>query len=65
MSRELEIIGTRLNNKKFPQVIEWFAKELVQPEKILTHTFSFDEVQKAFELNDKNPESVCKIVLTF
>lgn len=65
MSKELEIIGTRLNNNKFPQVIDWFAKELVQPQKILTHTFKFEETQKAFELNDENPESVCKIVLTF
>jgi L-gulonate 5-dehydrogenase len=65
MSRELEIIGTRLNNKKFPQVIEWFRKGLVQPEKILTHTFTFAEAQKAFELNDTNPENVCKIVLIF
>ena len=65
MSRELEIIGTRLNNKKFPQVIEWFREGLVQPEKILTHTFTFDEAQKAFEMNDTNPENVCKIVLTF
>jgi L-gulonate 5-dehydrogenase len=65
MSRELEIIGTRLNNNKFPQVIEWFAKGLVQPEKILTHTFTLEEAQKAFDLNDKNPENVCKIVLTF
>ena len=65
MSRELDIIGTRLNNKKFPQVIEWFSKGLVQPEKILTHTFIFDEAQKAFELSDTNQEEVCKIVLTF
>jgi L-gulonate 5-dehydrogenase len=65
MSRELEIIGTRLNNNKFPEVIEWLAKGLVHPEKILTHTFAVDEVQKAFELHDTNPQDVCKIVLTF
>ena len=65
MSRELDVIGTRLNNKKFPQVIEWFTKGLVQPEKILSHVFTFDEAQKAFELTDTNPELVCKIVLTF
>ncbi|MBU2700856.1 L-gulonate 5-dehydrogenase [Sporomusaceae bacterium BoRhaA] len=65
MSRELEIIGTRLNNNKFPQVIEWFTKRLVQPAKILTHTFSFEETQKAFELAGTNPQDVCKIVLEF
>lgn len=65
MSRELEIIGTRLNKRKFPQVIEWFAKRLVQPEKILTHTFPFEEAAKAFEFMDTHPEEVCKIVMTF
>lgn len=65
MSRELEIIGTRLNNNKFPQVIEWFAKGLVQPEKILTHTFPFTEAEQAFACMDTNPEEVGKIVLTW
>lgn len=65
MSRELEIIGTRLNKHKFPEVIRWFDQGLVQPKKILTHTFHFSDVQKAFELNDTSPQDVCKIVLTF
>ena len=65
MSRELEIIGTRLNNNKFPLVIEWFTKGLVKPEKILTHTFALEEAQKAFELAGTNPQDVCKIVLEF
>lgn len=65
MSRELEIIGTRLNRGKFPEVIEWFAKGLVQPEKVLSHTFSSSDAQKAFEFMDSNPEEVCKIVLKF
>jgi L-gulonate 5-dehydrogenase len=65
MSRELEIIGTRLNKHKMPEVIDWFAKGLVQPEKILTHTFSFEEAQKAFDFSDAHPEEVCKIGLKF
>ena len=65
MSRELEIIGTRLNRGKFPQVIEWFEKGLVQPEKVLTHTFRVYDAKKAFTFMDTNPAEVCKIVLTF
>jgi L-gulonate 5-dehydrogenase len=65
MSRELEIIGTRLNRGKFPEVIEWFAKGLVQPEKVLTHTFNMTDAEKAFEFMDANPETVCKIVLKY
>lgn len=65
MSKELEIIGTRLNNHKFPEVIEWFAKKLVQPEKILSHTFEFEEIEKAFDFMAKHPADVCKVGLTF
>lgn len=65
MSKELEIIGTRLNNNKFPQVIEWFAKGIVQPEKILTHTFAFADIEKAFELLESGAANVCKIGLVF
>ena len=65
MSRELEIIGTRLNNDRFPEVIDWFNKGLVNPKAIITHTFSFEDAAKAFKFNDEHPEEVLKIVLTF
>lgn len=65
MSRELEIIGTRLNNHRFPEVIDWFKKGQVQPKEIITHVFPFQEAEKAFKLNDEDPENVLKIVLTF
>lgn len=65
MSKELDIIGTRLNNKKFPQVIEWFRKGLVNPEKIISHTFDFKETKKAFALSETSPEEVCKVIIKF
>lgn len=65
MSKELEIIGTRLNNHKFPEVIEWFAQGMVQPEKILSHTFKFDKLKDAFDFMDQHPAEVCKIGLEF
>ncbi|MBP2630446.1 MAG: L-threonine 3-dehydrogenase [Firmicutes bacterium] len=65
MSKELEIIGTRLNNKKFDQVIMWFSKGLVNPEKIISHTFEFKQIKQAFELSESSPEKVCKIIIKF
>lgn len=65
MSRELEIIGTRLNNKKFPEVISWFEEKRIHPEKILSHTFPFQKAKDAFALMEEAPDSVYKIVLTF
>lgn len=65
MSRELEIIGTRLNNHRFTEVIDWFHSGKVQPSEIITHTFSFEDAEKAFKLNDENPEKVLKMILLF
>jgi L-gulonate 5-dehydrogenase len=65
MSRELEIIGTRLNNHRFPEVINWFKEGKVQPKEIVTNTFSFTDADKAFKYNDEHPDKVLKIVLTF
>lgn len=65
MGRELEIIGTRLNNHRFPEVIEWFKEGKVQPKEIITHTFPFDKAAEAFKFNDENPDKVLKIVLKF
>lgn len=65
MSKELEIIGTRLNNHRFPEVINWFTHKKVNPQAIITNTFHFTEAAKAFQYNDKNPDKVLKIILTF
>ncbi|WP_294001482.1 zinc-binding alcohol dehydrogenase family protein [uncultured Megasphaera sp.] len=65
MGRELEIIGTRLNNHRFPEVIGWFKEGKVQPKEIITHTFPFAKAAEAFAFNDEHPDKVLKIVLTF
>lgn len=65
MSKELEIIGTRLNNHRFPEVIEWFKEGKVNPKEVISHTFAFTDADKAFKYNDEHPEKVLKIVLTF
>ncbi|KMO87753.1 alcohol dehydrogenase [Megasphaera cerevisiae DSM 20462] len=65
MSKELEIIGTRLNNYRFPEVIHWFKEGKVQPKEIVTNTFHFTDADKAFKYNDENLDKVLKIILTF
>lgn len=65
MSRELEIIGTRLNNHRFPEVIDWLEKGKINPKEIITNTFPFTEADKAFKYNDEYPDKVLKIILTF
>ncbi|MGB8455744.1 MAG: zinc-binding alcohol dehydrogenase family protein [Anaerocolumna sp.] len=64
-SRELDIRGSRLNNNKFPQVIEWFESGQLDPAKIITDKFHFTEIEKAFEKLKNEPKTTMKIVLTF
>lgn len=64
-SRELDIRGTRLNNHRFPQVIEWFESGALSPEPIITHQLHFTEVLKGMDLVKSDPENTLKVVLTF
>lgn len=64
-SRELDIRGTRLNNNKFPQVIEWFQEKQLDPSKIISDRLYFTEIEKAFEKLKSDPENTMKIVLLF
>lgn len=64
MKRELDLIGSRLNRNKFPEVIEWLKSKEIKPSSIITHVFPIEKVREAFELYDREPDKVCKIVLT-
>ena len=65
MKRELDIRGSRLNNKKFGEVIEWFEKKQVDPQGIVSHVLPYTEIAKGMDLFENSPEEVCKIVLKF
>lgn len=65
MSRELSILGTRLNNHCFGEVIDWFKNGIVKPSEIITHKFPFEKAQEAFALSDEKSQEVLKIILTF
>jgi L-gulonate 5-dehydrogenase len=63
--RELDVMGSRLSCNQFPKAIEWVEKKMVNPAGIITHTFHFEDVGKAFSLHENHPDECCKIVLTF
>ena len=65
MKRELDIKGSRLNNKKFGEVIEWFADKKVDPSGLVSHVLRYDEVAAGMDLFANNPADVCKIILKF
>jgi len=65
VSKELDVRGTRLNNYKFPEVVEWFRKKEVDPKSLITHVFHFTDIKKAMEQAEKRPHETCKIILKF
>ncbi|RRZ94578.1 Zn-dependent oxidoreductase [Erwinia sp. 198] len=62
-SKELSLFTSRLNSHRFPQVIEWMEKRLIQPERLVTHYLPLNEVEAAMTLFEKDPRSCCKVVL--
>lgn len=63
-SKELSLFTSRLNSHRFPQVIAWMQQGLIQPEKLITHVFALDDIERAMTLFEKDPRSCCKVVLT-
>ncbi|MBP2167510.1 L-gulonate 5-dehydrogenase [Erwinia toletana] len=62
-SKELSLFTSRLNSKRFPQVISWMEQGLIHPEKLVTHTFALSDVEQAMTLFEKQPRSCCKVIL--
>jgi len=63
-SKELSLFTSRLNSHRFPQVIDWMEKKLIQPEKLVTHYLPLADVETAMTLFEKDPRSCCKVILT-
>lgn len=63
--KELSIFSSRLNANKFPVVIDWLQKGLIDPGKLVTHRFDYHHVTDAIELFEKDQRQCCKVLLTF
>ena len=63
--KELSIFSSRLNANKFPTVIEWLQKGLIDPDKLITHAFDYQHVIDAIEVFEKDQRKCCKVLLTF
>ena len=48
----------------FPTVIDWIARGLVDPDRIITHRIDFRDVAGAFDIVERNPRR-CKVLLDF
>lgn len=63
-SKELDIRGSRLQNRKFQTAIDLVREGKVDLDHKTSHTFPLLEAQKAFDFNDSRDPSIRKIVLT-
>lgn len=64
-SKELDVRGSRLQNRKFQQVIDLVNEGKVDLRGSISHTFPIEEAQKAFDFVDSHDPSIRKVVLTF
>ena len=64
-SKELDIRGSRLQNRKFQSAIDLIREGKIDLDHKTSHTFPFLEAQKAFDFVDSRDPSIRKIVLTF
>jgi 2-desacetyl-2-hydroxyethyl bacteriochlorophyllide A dehydrogenase len=62
--KELDILGSRMNAGKMPEVVGWIAAGEVKTGPLVSHEFKLEELQKAFDLLDREPEKTCKVVIT-
>lgn len=64
-SKELDVRGSRLQNKKFQVVLDLIKEGKLDLTGSVSHKFNFLDAQEAFDLASKRDPSVRKIVLTF
>ena len=64
-SKELDIRGSRLQNRKFQQAIDLINAGTLDLDHKISHTFHYLDAQKAFDFADTRDPSIRKIVLTF
>ncbi len=64
-SKELDVRGSRLQNKMFGKAIEMINQGKLDLTGAVSHTFPLTEAQKAFDFVDTHDPSIRKVVLTF
>jgi L-gulonate 5-dehydrogenase len=63
IKKELTLVGSRLNNRKFPEVLELMASGRLDPLALVSHRLPFDEMPGAIEMLDHHPERARKVLI--
>ncbi|PWC32789.1 Zn-dependent oxidoreductase [Azospirillum sp. TSO35-2] len=65
VKKELTLVGSRLNRRLLPQVVEWLESGRLQPAAMITQVFPAADAASAFALIEKDPSSTIKVQLDF
>ncbi|WP_136247069.1 Zn-dependent oxidoreductase [Halomonas borealis] len=63
IKKELTLVGSRLNNRKFPEVIELMASGRLDPLALVSHRLPFDDMPDAIQMIDQHPEKARKVLI--
>ncbi|MFJ7928555.1 zinc-binding alcohol dehydrogenase family protein [Peribacillus sp. NPDC096448] len=63
--KEVSVKGSRLQTNQFPKVVELLNEGKLRHEGLVTHTFSLDDIQEAFNFVENHPEQVRKAIIVF
>ena len=58
-----ELSGRWDKSRRFD--VAWKALERIKPEKWITHRFSVDDAEKAYQLLDKNPQETIQVIFNY
>jgi L-gulonate 5-dehydrogenase len=65
VAKELTLVGSRLNRRFIPQVVQWLAEGKLQPAAMITQTIPAADAQSAFDLIEREPQRTIKVHLDF
>jgi L-gulonate 5-dehydrogenase len=65
VKKELTIVGSRLNRRLLPKVVDWLASGQLRPAAMITQTFAAADAAEAFALIEDHPEQTVKVQLDF
>lgn len=63
IKKELTLVGSRLNNRKFPEVLERMASGRLDPLALVSHRLPFDAMPDAIDMLDHHPERARKVLI--
>ena len=63
--KEISVKGSRLQTDQFPKVVKLLNEGKLRHEGLVTHIFSLDDIQEAFNFVENHPEQVRKAIIVF